>query len=331
MVVRLAATIIDDSLTGPSGGAFPTSGIQEFNSAAMTAIHDEYTYWVYSQYMATTLSVVGSGGNLAGFPMTDTRYQAGTFVTRVDRFATEAETPNINIVTVNYSRILQTIYSSGQPPDTNNLRYPVYFNRDGGGNFLGLRSMNSTDFRDSFVLPAVTLIQNAPSGNYDYFISTSTNVGGATLVSATPVFTDTRANTTAYTAGGIPEATDQPTTINNYYLHRQGVYPTPIEDNDLPVFINAADESIRQYTPAQWAATLGPWLQYELAQAGSTTSYSINGAGTTQGSAMINTILSPTSTGYTQHFVDADDYRTQEFPNGTPITANTYELKKTTV
>lgn len=331
MTARLGVTLLDDSLTGPSAGAFQTWALQELNSADMTAIHNEYAYYVYSQYAATTLSVVGSGGNLSGFPMTDTRYQAGTYTTRVDRFSTEAETPNINVVTVNYSRISQTIYSGGQPPDTNNLRYPVYFDRDGGGNFLGLRSMNATDFRDSFVLPAVTLIQNAPAGNYDYFISTSTSVGGATLVSATPVFTDTRANTAAYTAGGIPEATDQPTTINNYYLHRTGSFPTPTEENDLPVFINAADESIRQYTLAQWAATLGPWLQYELAQAGSTPSYNINGTGTTQGSAMINTILSPTGTGYTQRFVNDNDYRTQEFPNGTPITANTYELKKTTV
>jgi hypothetical protein len=327
MVARLGVTLVDDSLTGPSGGAFPTWALQEYNSTAMNTIHDTYAYYVYSLYTATTLSVVGSGGSLSGLPMSDTRYQAGAATSRVDRFATEAETANISIVTVNYSRISQTIYSGGIPADTNNLRWPIYFDRDVGGNFLGLRSMNSTDFYDSFVAPALTRIQSSTPG--DYFISTSTSVTGATLVSATPVFTDTRANTAAYTAGGIGEVQDQPTTINNYYLHK--TTSTAVDEGDLPVYINAGDENIYQHTLASWAATLGPWLQYYMSQPGSTPSYNINGAGDTMGSAMINTILSPTGTGYTQRFVNADDYRTQEFPNGTPVVANTYELKKTTV
>ena len=36
----------------------------------------------------------------------------------------------------------------------------------------------------------------------------------------TPVFIDTRADTSAYSAGSIPETQDQPTTIQNYYLQR---------------------------------------------------------------------------------------------------------------
>lgn len=311
MTARNSLTLVDS--TG-------INHIQELTTAETSGLATKYSQYVYSLYTSTTLTVVGSGGNLTGQPMLDSRYQAGAYTTRVDRFATEAETQNISVVNVNYSRIQQTVYSGGIPADTNNLRWPVYL--DGAYN---LRAMTSTDFYDTFVAPALTVIQASTPG--DYFISTSTNVGGATLVSTTPVYTDTRANTAAYTAGGIPEAQDQPLTINNYYLHKYNVTGV-VDDGDLPLYVDANDEQIKQHSLSSWAATLGPWLQYYMAQAGTTTTYNINGSGQTMGTAMVNTILQPTGTGYTQRYVNTNDYRTQEFPNGTPIVANTYELKK---
>lgn len=302
----------------------PPAGIFEIDDADIALVHSTFGEWAYSLYQGTQLSVVGSGGNLSGLPMTDTRYQAGAYTTRVDRFSTEAETPNISVVTVNYSRITQTIYSGGIPADTNNLRWPLYFDAN-----YNLRAMSSNDFYDTFVAPTLAAASGSTGG--DYFISTATSVAGATLVSATPVFTDTRADTAAYTAAGIPEAQDQPTTINNYYLHRNSPVATPADIGLLPIYLDPNDENIYQHTPASYAALLGPWIQYYTSQPGSTPSYNINGTGTTVGSAMINTILSPTGTGYTQRFVNANDYRTQEFPTGTPVTANTYELKKTTI
>jgi hypothetical protein len=306
--------------------------IYQLNDTEIQAMIDNTAEDAYNNYPATSLSVVGSGGNLAGLPMTDTRYTAGGFYSRTDRFATEAETADISIVSVNYSRISQTIATASLPTDTNNLRWPVYL--DGSNN---IRAMTSTDFYDTFVAPALTRINATPSGSppaivNDYIISTSTSLTGYLLVSGTPVFTDTRADVAAYTADGIGETQDQPTTINNYYLHKNT--GTAFVDNDtniLPLYINAGNEQLYTHTLATWRATLGPWLQYYKAQSGSTTSYSINGTGSTQGTIMLNTRLSPTGTGYTQRFVNADDYRTQEFPNGTVITANTYELKKTTI
>jgi hypothetical protein len=55
--------------------------------------------------------------------------------------------------------------------------------------------------------------------------------------------------------------------------------------------------------------------------------YNIDGSGTAKGSAMVNTTLSGGSGNYQTRFVSADDYRAQEFPNGTPSTANTYVFK----
>ena len=59
---------------------------------------------------------------------------------------------------------------------------------------------------------------------------------------------------------------------------------------------------------------------------GSTITYNINGSGNNRGSAMVNTILNGGGN-YQQRFVNANDYRAQEFPNGTAVTANTYNLK----
>ena len=160
-------------------------------------------------------------------------------------------------------------------------------------------------------------------------MSSSTAVANATLVSATPIYTDTRANAAAYTAAGIGEVQDQPTTINNYYLHRSQPSPATIDGTILPCYFNAGDENLYQHTPASWAATLGPWLRYYTNTGGGGFRYSIDGAGTTVGTSMVNTILNGTSAaGYTQRFVNANDYRTQEFPNGVAVTANTFALRR---
>ena len=55
-------------------------------------------------------------------------------------------------------------------------------------------------------------------------------------------------------------------------------------------------------------------------------SYNINGSGNNRGTAMTDTILNG-SGNYQTRQVNTDDYRAQEFPNGTAVTATTYNLK----
>ena len=57
-------------------------------------------------------------------------------------------------------------------------------------------------------------------------------------------------------------------------------------------------------------------------------SYNIgtSGSGNTRGSGMVDTILDG-SGNYQTRFVNADDYRAQEFPNGSVTTAATYYLR----
>ena len=82
------------------------------------------------------------------------------------------------------------------------------------------------DFKDTFIHPAIDLMISASESNQTggtYTINTSTSVTNYTEVSGanTVIYADTRADTSAYTAAGIPETADQPTTINSYYLHRR--------------------------------------------------------------------------------------------------------------
>ncbi len=134
------------------------------------------------------------------------------------------------------------------------------------------------------------------------------------------------ANTGAYTAGGIGETLDQPTTITNYYLlAAENISPAPSMAQML--FIRNSDKNLEQYTQAE----MDGWLQNSMRHAaseitGSKIAYNLNGTGTNLGSGMADTILNGSGNHQTR-FVNADDYRAQEFPNGTAVTATTHRLK----
>ena len=146
-----------------------------------------------------------------------------------------------------------------------------------------------------------------------------TEIDGTTLT-LSQNFTSQASGT--YTIGG--EALDQPTTIQNYYLHRiDGA------DNTLtktPVYILGGND-LRDYTEVAFETLLANHIKY--AAAASVDGYKINYSyttGTNRGTGMADTILTGTGD-YQTHQVDGDDYRAQEFPNGSANTANTWFLK----
>ena len=293
--------------------------IQEMTTSMVDDIVDQIVYQ-YSLNPSVTLSVVGSGGSLG--TLNDTRLQAGGSTTRVDRFATEGETAEPSTVTVNYSKIDQSTASVTPTTDTGKS-WPVYYNTSGQ-----IQAMNLTDVKDTFLHPAIDLLTAATTTTQQagtYFISTSTSVTGATEVSGsnTAVFTDTRANTSAYTASGIPETQDQPTTITNYYLHKVNGSDTSYT---LPLLIDSSDQ-LQTYPEATFESLTQEWIRYTAAS--STDGYSISysfSSGTNRGSGMGDTRLNG-SGNYQTRFVNANDYRAQEFPNGSSTTINTYYLK----
>ena len=297
-----------------------SGNIKEMTSTQVDEIVDQVVYQ-YSLNPGVTLSVVGSGGNLSA--ISDTRLQAGAASTSATAFPNEATTAEPSTVTVNYQR-LNSANASLTPTADTGKTWPAYYNSSGQ-----IQAMNLQDVKDTFLHPAIDLLTSGSTTTQQagtYTIATSTSLAGATNVSGTPIFSDTRADTSAYTAGGIGETLDQPTTITNYYLHQIDGSNTSYT---APFFINASNH-LQEFDTTTFNSLLQEWIRYTAASStdGYAISYSIgtSGSGNTRGSGIVDTKLNG-SGNYQQRFVNADDYRAQEFPNGTPTTINTYNLR----
>lgn len=291
--------------------------LKEMSTALVDQIVQQ-TVYQYSLNPSVSLSVVSSGGNLG--TITDTRLQAGASSSSATGYPSEASTAEPSVVSVNYSKI-NSSNSSVTPTSDTGKTWPVYY--DG----TSMKAMNLQDVKDTFLHPAIDLLSTGSTGTDQagtYHISTSSSVSGSTLVSATPVFTDTGANTSAYTSGGIGETLDQPTTLTNYYLQKIDGTNTSFTS---PVFVRS-DNQIQIYPTATFQSLLQEWIRYTAVSSsdGYSISYNINGSGNNRGSGMVDQRLNG-SGAYTTRFVNANDYRAQEFPNGTLTTINTYFLK----
>lgn len=300
---------------------YDNGNLREMSDAQLAQVRSRVAY-VYSLFPSVVINIGLTGGTMSGLPLVDTRKTAGSFLTRADRFPTELETPEPGTVTVSYSRISSANNGTTFPTiDTNNRVFPLYSNN---GNF---QAMSTQDMYDTFIFPAIdNLTSSATTSDQagTYRIHTATTLAGHTLVSSTPVFVDTRANTSLYSAASIPEALDQPQTIANYYLFQiNGV------DNEYsqPLYLRS-DNNIQTYTKSSFDNILQSMVRYVTRTiTGYRIGYNINGVGNNRGTGMTNTILNGPGTDNTTRFVSVNDYRRQEFPNGTAVTANTYYLR----
>ena len=296
-----------------------SGNIQEMTTSMVDEVIDQIVYQ-YSLSPSVALSVVSSSGSLG--TISDTRLQAGASTTDATNFDTEGETPDVSTVTVNYAKIDSSTASITPTTDTGTT-WPLYYNSSGQ-----IQAMNLTDIKDTFLHPAIDLLSAATTTSQQagtHFISSATSVTGSTRVSSTAVFSDTRANAAAYTSGGINETQDQPTTITNYYLYTVDGSDTSYT---APFFINASN-NLQVFPEATFESLIQEWIRYTAAS--STDGYSISytmgaaGSGNTRGTGLADTKLN--SSTYAQRFVDANDYRTQEFPSGSAVTQNTYYLR----
>jgi len=288
--------------------------IQAMTTAMVDEIVDQIVYQ-YSQSPSVTLSVVSSGGSLDS--MNDTRLQAGATSTSTTAFPSEATTAEPSVVTVSYDKITETRATVTPTTDTGKT-WPVYYNSSNQ-----IQSMNLQDVKDTFLHPAIDLLSSGSTGTQQggtYHITTSSS--GA--VSATAVFANTQADTSLYTAGGIGETLDQPTTLTSYYLHQLAGSDTSYT---LPLFVTGSN-MLQSFPEATFESLMQEWIRYTAVSStdGYSISYNINGSGNNRGSGMADTRLNG-SGNYQTRFVNTDDYRAQEFPNGTATTINTYYLK----
>jgi len=302
---------------------YETGGnLREMDTTMVGQIVDQAVYQ-YSLSPSVALSVVSSGGTLDA--INDTRKSAGAQSTSASSFPGEGTTQEPQTVTVTYDKVSET-RTAGSPTADTGKTWPVYYNSSGQ-----IQAMTLTDVKDTFLHPAIDLLASGSTGTQQggtYHVSTSTSVSGSTEVSGsnTAIFTDTRADTSAYAAGSIPETQDQPTTITNYYLHKiTGSQITYTE----PYFLDGSN-NIKEFTTAAFDTLLQEWMQYTAVSSGDGYSLSYNigssGSGNTRGSGMADTILNG-SGNYQTRQVNNDDYRAQEFPDGSATTAATYYLR----
>ena len=289
-------------------------GLREMGDGILSEIQYQ-TYQLYLANPTAILNIVGLG-NLPS--IYDTRLQAGAYSSSSSSFPGEGGTAEPSVVSVTYERVFQDLAAPSAPADTNNVRFPVYYD---GSN---VRAMTLTDMIDTFAIPAINTFIYGSSGSV-YTVSSSSSVAGYNLVSSTPIFSDTRANTGAYTYDGIPETLDQPFTVTDFYLHRK---PSSTITTTVPLFARS-DGHLKEQTQGEFDAILQDTIWYATRN---TTGYRVaynlstnSGAGIVNGSGMTDTRLDG-SGAYTEWYVNGDDYRAQEFPNGSPYTVNTYYL-----
>ena len=280
--------------------------------------------FVYAGGPTSVLTQVSGSGSLAA--MSDTRKTAGATSTNASAFVAEGTTAEPGTATVAYDKVNQAYTTSGvgQTADTD-ITFPVWWNNSTNT----VQAMTLTDFKDTFVSPAIDLLvagseSNNTGGTYTVTTS-STAATGYTNVSTTAIFTDTRANTGAYSAAGIPESADQPTTITNYFLHRRdGADSTP--DRNL-LLLEGGDGGLIEGATAAMKTLIGNWIRYDAANTGGQKIvYTVaTSGGSTRGSGMVDTRLN--GAGNYQQLQVGDDYRSQEFPNGSAATITTYALR----
>ena len=288
-----------------------STNLKEMSSTDTGNIISRMVY-LYMTDPSVTLSYVANSGSLAS--MNDTRTQASAATSHASSFQTAGA---VSTITVTHDKINEATATLSAPADTNNIRFPVY--NDSGN----VKAMTLTDMYDSFVSLATNGASTLIPAAQPYKIHTSTTPpSGYTIVSSSPIFWDTQADISEYTAAGIAETRDQPETVTNYYLHKSnGTAVTA----PTPMYIDS-NQNLKEYTAAEFDAVLKEVIRYTSVNLTSNKlRFYIDGAGTSLGTGIVNKKYNGDSG--QQQLQVGDDYRTQRFPAGTSVAVNTYYLK----
>ena len=298
------------------------------SSAEVTAWVNHICY-LYGGNPSVTLTVdTGSAQNLQA--MSDTRLQAGAASTNASAFVAEGTTAEPATVTVTYDRVAQT-YASVSPTSDTGTTWPVYFDSSS----KSIIAMSLADIKDTFLHPAIDKLIAASESDTTagtFTVTTSaTAATGYTNISTDAIFTDTRADTSAYAASGIPETLDQPTTVTNYFLHRRNQGSDGFGSLATPLIIADSGQTLTaQTTEAVIEGLFLEWIRETASESGDGYQivYSLaTSGGNTRGTAMVDTRLNGSGNYQTRQV--GDDYRSQEFPNGSAATITTYNLRIT--
>jgi len=342
MAVRLPLLTQDDE------------AIKEWSNADRDQVHKRIAY-CYANDPSVYLSVVANNGDISP-AMSDTRYKSGAAsqnVTgvwpEVTSYTEEPDTEEPQLITITYDKVSQTrsnpglswgqtsypgAYETGPGPK------PVYYEGRTTGNpgtngGYSIREMSFQDVLDTFIDPVVNNILTLttdPLAGGTHFISTATSIAGCTDLGV--IFTDTKATVADYDATLIGEDgtyQDHNEVVNNFRLYKNNgveeTYRLPLVIDYTSNGVNAP-AGLREMTQAEFIAFFCPLIKQQIYNGtGNTLNYNFDGDGTTKGSAITNTALTSVTGNYQTYEASADDYRSQEFPNGTLQTIETWRLK----
>ena len=319
-----------------------STGIRETTVAEHNAMLSRISY-LYQQNPPVTLSVVASNGNISP-NLTDTRYKSGTAKRQtsgnwpqVTNFPPESSTGEPELVVgTTYDKISQ---STTTVPTFDQAAYaalnvkPVWQESPGV-----LREMTYSKVLDYFIDPifdAMTSTNNTSTvAGGSYYISTSGSISGSTNLGT--VFVDTVANLSGYLAANIGTANTYQDVFTStpYYLYRaDSSYSTQGSGYRTPLVIDytanrvQAPAGLRHMTYAEFDSLFGPLVRYAAQSvAGYRLSYNVNGGGTRRGTLIANRQMIGVSGQYTTYKASANDYRAQEFPNGTIVVQDSNSL-----
>ena len=303
--------------------------LREMSTAEVEDWVDHICY-LYGGSPSVTLAVdSGSAQNLQA--MSDTRLQAGATSVHASALVAEGSTAEPGTVTVTNDRIGMT-NASVSPTTDSGTTWPVYWDTSS----KTIQAMPIADVKDTFLHPAIdkliTASESATTAG-TYTITTSSSAAtDYTNVSTTAVFVDTRADTSAYSAAGIPETLDQPTTVTSFYLHRRNQGSDGWSSLVTPLIIADSGQTLTaQTTEGVIEGLFLEWIRETASESsdGYKIIYSVGtSGGNTRGTAMVDTKLNG-SGNYQTLQPGLDDYRSQEFPNGSAATVTTYNIRIT--
>lgn len=197
------------------------------------------------------------------------RLQAGSAISRSFPYSSPAGAPVPTYLPVSYGLTLQTLgWQSSFPYKDRpgsvyaNHSHPVQYY--GPGNSIQAGSWYT--FYETFIAPALTRLATgnviSPSEHAGtYFISTSQSETDATLISNTPIFTDTIADYSAFASGSLPEVIDQPdASTTPFYLHR--VNPPAQTNFPLPLVLWGPDNQLKTIDRSVFQQMLLDYVQY---------------------------------------------------------------------
>jgi len=322
-----------------------SEAIKEYTNAERDSIH-QYLAKKYADDPSVYLSYsAADGGNLGTF--TDHRFRSGPAATSTGNqdavdggaaeYPQEADTGEPEEIAVqSYTRMVQTRtnpnvgFTTTWPNGW--TAKPVYMETDSI-----VREMTFQDMLDTFIDPVIGNIVSGTTANNaggSFFISTSDSETNSTQLGL--VFRDTVTANSLYDAASIDTAGtyqsyEDTNSRVNYYLHRNdGVTAT----RRLPLVIDYTSNGrnnpagLREMTSTEFDNLfVAAVKQQAFDGSGNTLEYNINGSGTTKGSAITDRSMTSVTGDYQTLFVGVDDYRAQEFPDGTISVKQTWRLK----